>query len=212
MLASNRVLRRTETLGRGQQNEHTMRLVAVPMNAMSQTLLDGHGATLDGADDNASAAGDSCITINSDDDNDDNGNDTASRGSRDTDQDACSDDTSPRGARAQQQPGESVVRPTVGDCVSVISGEYAGRQGEIAQDDQDHKPYRINFIGSRPQGVSRGQLSDYIEESNVTRIPASAALRLRLGAVAALSDNEKVEAAASLLADALSAAEAAAKR
>ena len=36
-------------------------------------------------------------------------------------------------------------RPTTGDWVEVVSGEYAGRRGELIQDDHDHTPYKMRF-------------------------------------------------------------------
>eukprot|EP00966_Prymnesium_polylepis_P327175 7383046-Prymnesium_polylepis.1 len=36
-------------------------------------------------------------------------------------------------------------RPTVGDYVEVVSGMYAGRRGELIQDDRDGTPYKMRF-------------------------------------------------------------------
>ena len=65
--------------------------------------------------------------------------------------------------REQRKEGmQQNKRLTVGDCVNIVCGDYAGQCGEIVKDDKDGKPYKVR--------LHDGTDTEYIHPEDVQRI------------------------------------------
>ena len=94
------------------------------------------------------------------------------------------DDFVPGSDRHETIPG----RPSIGDNVRILGGEYIGRVGRVVEDDEDSEPFQVEVSGS-------GDVSEWLRESDVERIrpPVDNPTEALLLAVAAVEANGETQ-------------------
>ena len=56
--------------------------------------------------------------------------------------------------------GSGPARPTVGDCVEVVSGDHSGRCGTIVEDygEEDDEPYKVQLLGVKTSWLRKSEV------------------------------------------------------